>query len=152
MLVLCNCVYCYQQAYSQLAEPLWTDPGLKCGVGARELTSTSKNKQTNKQTNKQEKEAQAGNESSNFPPMSSQARKKPFQPNPNSAQHVLKLKPNFIQYKPYRPNLVRLNETKSIPTTSEEVPNQKLNKCKIRLVKKRRLDFRTDNREHKRLR
>ena len=36
---------------SQLAEPLWTDPGLKSGIRVRELTSTLK--QTNKQTNKQ---------------------------------------------------------------------------------------------------
>ena len=25
---------------SQLAEPLWADPGLKSGIGARQLTST----------------------------------------------------------------------------------------------------------------
>ena len=27
---------------SQLAEPLWTDPGLKSGISVRELVSTSK--------------------------------------------------------------------------------------------------------------
>ena len=27
---------------SQLAEPLWTDPGIKSGIGVRELISTSK--------------------------------------------------------------------------------------------------------------
>ena len=44
---------------SQLAEPLWTDPGLKSGISVRKLISTKK--QTNKQT-------QAGNELSNILP------------------------------------------------------------------------------------
>ena len=29
---------------SRLAEPLWTDPGVKCGIGVRELISTLKKK------------------------------------------------------------------------------------------------------------
>ena len=33
---------------SQLAEPLWTGPGLKSGISVRELISTLKNKQVNK--------------------------------------------------------------------------------------------------------
>ena len=31
---------CCVDAASQLAEPLWTDPGLKSGIGVRELIST----------------------------------------------------------------------------------------------------------------
>ena len=54
---------------SQLAEPLWADPGIKSGISVRELSS-SKTKP---------KKAQAGN--SNFVPKSSQlARKKPAAP------------------------------------------------------------------------
>ena len=34
---------------SQLAEPLWTDPGLKHGSRVRELTSTSKRKKKKKE-------------------------------------------------------------------------------------------------------
>ena len=51
---------------SQLAEPLWTDPGLKSGISVRELISTVKRKK-----------AQAGNGLSNILPKSSHARKKP---------------------------------------------------------------------------
>ena len=29
---------------SQLAEPLWTDPGIKCGISVSKLMSTSKKK------------------------------------------------------------------------------------------------------------
>ena len=47
---------------SQFAEPLWTDPGIKSGIGVRELISTLK-------------KAQAGNEWLNILPKSSQARK-----------------------------------------------------------------------------
>ena len=50
---------------SQLAEPLWTDPGLKSGISVRELISTFK------------KKAQAGNKLSNSLPKSSHARRKP---------------------------------------------------------------------------
>ena len=57
---------------SQLVEPLWTDPGLKCGISLRELISTLKKK----------KKAQAGNELFNILPKSSHARKK-HQHNPN---------------------------------------------------------------------
>ena len=52
---------------SQLAEPLWTDSGIKSGITARALISTSKKK----------KKAQAGNEWSNILPKTSTARKKP---------------------------------------------------------------------------
>ena len=48
---------------SQLAEPLWTDPGLNSGISMRKLISTLK------------KKAQAGNELSNFLKISSHARK-----------------------------------------------------------------------------
>ena len=52
------------QSY-QLAEPLWTDPGLKeSGIDVREPISIKK------------KKAQRENESSNLSPKSSQARKK----------------------------------------------------------------------------
>ena len=51
---------------SQLAEPLWTDPGIKSGISVREVISIkNKTKQTNKQTSKN---AQAGNEWSNVLP------------------------------------------------------------------------------------
>ena len=56
---------------SQLAEPLWTDPGLKSGITLHELISTLK---------KKKKKAQAGNELSNILPKSSHARKKPPTP------------------------------------------------------------------------
>ena len=52
---------------SQLAEPLWTDPGLKSGISVRDLLSTSKKK----------KKAHAGNEWSNILPKFSLAREKP---------------------------------------------------------------------------
>ena len=54
---------------SQLAEPLWTDPGLKSGISLHELISTLK---------KKKKKASAGNELSNMLPKSSHARKKPL--------------------------------------------------------------------------
>ena len=53
---------------SQLAESLWTDPGLKSGIIVRELISTFK---------KKKKKALAGNELSNILPKSSYSRKKP---------------------------------------------------------------------------
>ena len=52
---------------SELAEPLWTDPGLKSEISVRELISAKKKK----------KKAQAGNDLSNILPKSSHARKKP---------------------------------------------------------------------------
>ena len=55
------------QSY-QLAEPLWTDPGITSGISVRELISTSKNKN---------KKARAENEWLNILPKSSQVRKKP---------------------------------------------------------------------------
>ena len=52
---------------SQLAVPLWTDPGLKSGHSVRELLSPSKNNNNNKkQTNK--KRAQEGIECFSLPP------------------------------------------------------------------------------------
>ena len=51
---------------SQLAEPLWIDPGVKSGVSVRKLHSTKKKK----------KKAQAGNVYSDILPKSSQAKKK----------------------------------------------------------------------------
>ena len=52
---------------SQLAEPLWTDPGLESGISVRQLISTLK------------KKAQAGNKLSNIFQKSSHARKRPPQ-------------------------------------------------------------------------
>ena len=61
---------------SQIAELLWTDPGLKSRISVRELISTTKtNKQTNKK--KRKKNVQAWNEWSSILPKSSQASKKP---------------------------------------------------------------------------
>ena len=57
---------------SQLAEPLWTDPGLKSGINSPELISTLK-----------KKKAQAGNELSDILPKSLHARKKPPPPPPS---------------------------------------------------------------------
>ena len=54
---------------SQLAEPLWTDPGLKNIISVHELIFTSKKK-------KKKKKAQAGKEWSYILPKSSQALKK----------------------------------------------------------------------------
>ena len=56
---------------SRLTEPLWIDPGLKSGISMHGLNSTLK---------KKKKRAQAGNESTNLPPQSLQARKKPQPP------------------------------------------------------------------------
>ena len=50
---------------SQLAEPLWTNPGIKSGISVHKLISTLK------------KKAQMGNEVLNILPNSSQVRKKP---------------------------------------------------------------------------
>ena len=52
---------------SQLAEPLWTDPGLQSGISLCELISTLKKK-------KYFKKAQAGNELPNILPKSMPAR------------------------------------------------------------------------------
>ena len=60
----------------QLAEPLWTDPGLKSGIRVRKRIST-------------QKKAQAGNEWSNILPKSLQARKKPPSSPINQAKLVL---------------------------------------------------------------
>ena len=56
-----------QSQSSQLAEPLWIDPGLKSGISSRELISTLKKK----------KKAQTRNGLSNILPKSSHTRKKP---------------------------------------------------------------------------
>ena len=40
----CNCSRNTQSQSSQLAEPLWTDPGLKSGIIVHELVSTLKKK------------------------------------------------------------------------------------------------------------
>ena len=53
---------------SQLADPLWTDPGIKSWISVHELISTTK---------KKKKKAQARNEWLNIFPKYSQARKKP---------------------------------------------------------------------------
>ena len=53
---------------SQLAEPLWTDPGMKSGISVRELIFALK---------KKKKKARAGNELPNILPKFSHARTKP---------------------------------------------------------------------------
>ena len=58
----------------QLAEPLWTDPGLKSAISVRELSSSLK-----------KKKAQVRNEWPNMLPVSSQARKK-LPPEPKNEQ------------------------------------------------------------------
>ena len=60
-----------QSQSSQLAESLWTGPGLRSGLSLRELISTFK-----------KKKVQAGNEFSTVPPTSSHARNKPPRPPP----------------------------------------------------------------------
>ena len=59
---------------SQLTEPLWTDPGLKSGIGVCMLIST--------ENNNNNKNAQVGNECLYILPKSSQVRKKPPPPPP----------------------------------------------------------------------
>ena len=59
-----------QPQSSQLAEPLWTDPGIKSGTSVCEPISTSKNNNNNKN------KAQTRNKWSNILGKSSQARKK----------------------------------------------------------------------------
>ena len=56
---------------SQLAEPLWTEPGIKSGINVRELMSTYLLPPA-----KRKKKVQAGNERSNILSKSSQAREK----------------------------------------------------------------------------
>ena len=63
-----------QPQLSQLAEPLWTDPGIKNEISVRELISTLKKKK--------KKEEQSGIEWSNILQKSSQAKKKPPPPPP----------------------------------------------------------------------
>ena len=58
---------------SQLAEPLWTDPGIKSRISVRKLISTSNIKERKKE---RKMKAQAGNKWSNFLPKPSQASKK----------------------------------------------------------------------------
>ena len=60
---------------SQLAEPLWTDPGLKKGISLCELISTLK-----------KRKVQAGNKLLNIFQKSSHARKKPPPPPPPPPQ------------------------------------------------------------------
>ena len=67
-----------QPKSSQLAEPLWTDPGLRSGISVCDLISTLK-KKIKKERNERKK-AQAGNELSTILPKSSHARKKPRPP------------------------------------------------------------------------
>ena len=45
---------------SQLAEPLWCDPGLNSGISVHELMSTSKIKKTKKRKERKKAKAQAG--------------------------------------------------------------------------------------------
>ena len=66
--LICNSSGNTQPQSSQLAEPLWTDSDLKCGISVRDLISTLR------------KKAQAGNEVSNILPKSSQAKKQPPPP------------------------------------------------------------------------
>ena len=65
----CNWSGNTQSQSSQLAEPLWTDPGIKSGISVRKLISTLK------------KKVQAGNELLNIPPKFLHTRKKPPQLN-----------------------------------------------------------------------
>ena len=62
---------------SQLAEPLWTDPGLKSGINVRELISALKKEREAETERQRQTEAQAGNELLNILPKSSHAWKKP---------------------------------------------------------------------------
>ena len=65
----CNLSGNIQSQSSQLAEPLWTDPGLESGISVCKLISTLK-----------KKEVQAGNKLSNIFPKSSHMRKRPPPP------------------------------------------------------------------------
>ena len=57
-----------QPQSSQLAEPLWTDPGVKTEISVSELISTSKKKKEKEKIEKEKKEEQAGNERWNILP------------------------------------------------------------------------------------
>ena len=72
---------------SQLAEPLWTDPGLKSGISVRNLISTLKNNNKNI--------ALAGNELSDILSKSSQGRKKSLYLFPSKIAFVLKFTSSF---------------------------------------------------------
>ena len=61
----CNSSGNTRSQLSQLAEPLWTDPGLKSGISVRELISSFKKKE----------KAHVGNELSNILPKSLHVRK-----------------------------------------------------------------------------
>ena len=69
---------------SQLAEPLWIDPGIMSGICVRELIFTSKKEKKKKRKEKKEKKrkALAGSKWSNILLKSSQTRKKPTPPPP----------------------------------------------------------------------
>ena len=62
-----------QPQSTRLAEPLWTDPGIKSGISVRELILP----RTKNKTKQKIKKAQTGNEWSSILPKSSQAGKKP---------------------------------------------------------------------------
>ena len=62
---------------SQLAEPLWTNPGVKSGISVRKLIFTLKKQ---KRKEEERKKAQVWNELWNILQNSSLARKKPAAP------------------------------------------------------------------------
>ena len=67
----CNLSGNFHPQLSQLAEPLWPDPGIKFGISVRELISTSKH---------QQKSAGGGMNGRTFSPKASQEREKPPPP------------------------------------------------------------------------
>ena len=71
-------IFCLQS--SQLAELLWTDPGIKEWSWCARPNLRFCNNINNNNNNKKKKKALAGNEWSNILPKSSQARKKPPPP------------------------------------------------------------------------
>ena len=99
---------------SQLAEPLWTGPGLKSGISVHELISISPSPPpstpppTHPPTHPQK--AHAGNERSNILPKSSQARKKP--PPPPSVSLSLFLLQQCSFYQPVNKQTTQLSNAR----------------------------------------
>ena len=85
----------------QLAEPLWTDPGLKSGISMCDLISTYKKRKEKK------RKRQAGNELLNILPKSSHTRTKPSKPSLDKS--VLLLLFVFFFLKPHSKYLKKKN-------------------------------------------
>ena len=116
---------------SQLAEPQWTDSGVKSGISMREPISTLKKKRG----------VQAGNEWSNILPKSSQARKNSPPPPPHPTSPPGYIKGGHCERKTsisglYNPLLAYWESLVSIPDplSSVKLPNSEYTLCSILIL------------------